>query len=48
MPIAALFAAWLLVEFGMDPRGAIRQVRATRKGAVQTWEQEEYVLRCKG
>lgn len=39
-------AGRLLVEFGMDPREAIRRVRATRPGAIQTREQEEYVLRC--
>jgi ADP-ribosyl-[dinitrogen reductase] hydrolase len=40
-------AARLLVEFGMDPREAIRRVRAARTGAIQTRAQEEYVLRCK-
>jgi len=39
-------AARLLVQFGMDPSEAIRRVRATRTGAIQTREQEEYVLRC--
>lgn len=42
-----LVAARLLIEFGMDPREAIRRVRAARPGAIQTREQEEYVLRCK-
>jgi ADP-ribosyl-[dinitrogen reductase] hydrolase len=41
-------AARLLVEFGMDSREAIRRVRAARKGAIQTREQEEYVLGCGG
>jgi ADP-ribosyl-[dinitrogen reductase] hydrolase len=41
-----MIAARLLVEFGMDPREAIRRVRAARTGAIQTREQEEYVLRC--
>lgn len=41
-----LVAARLLVEFGMDPREAIRRVRAARQGAIQTREQEEYVLKC--
>jgi ADP-ribosyl-[dinitrogen reductase] hydrolase len=40
-----LVAARLLVEFGMEPREAIRRVRAARPGAIQTREQEEYVLR---
>ncbi|RQW83372.1 MAG: protein tyrosine phosphatase [Geobacter sp.] len=40
-------AARLLVEFGMDPREAIRRVRAARMGAIQTREQEDYVLRCR-
>lgn len=40
-------AARLLVEFGMDPREAIRRVRAARSGAIQTRKQEDYVLRCK-
>jgi len=41
-----MIAARLLMEFGMDPRVAIRRVRAARVGAIQTREQEEYVLRC--
>lgn len=41
-----MIAARLLVEFGMDPREAIRRVRAARMGAIQTREQEEYVMRC--
>ena len=41
-----LIAARLLVEFGMEPRDAIRRVRAARPGAIQTREQEEYVLKC--
>jgi len=39
-----LVAARLLVEFGMAPREAIRRVRAARPGAIQTREQEVYVL----
>lgn len=41
-----MIAARLLVEFGMDPREAVRRVRAARTGAIQTREQEEYVLSC--
>lgn len=40
-------AARMLVEFGIEPRKAIRRVRAARSGTIQTREQEEYVLRCK-
>jgi ADP-ribosyl-[dinitrogen reductase] hydrolase len=39
-------AARLLVEFGIDPRAAIAKVRQARPGAIQTWEQEDYVRRC--
>jgi protein-tyrosine phosphatase len=42
-----IIAARLLIEFGMDPREAIRRVRAARSGTIQTREQEEYVRRCK-
>jgi ADP-ribosyl-[dinitrogen reductase] hydrolase len=37
-------AARLLIELGMDPATAIRQVRAARPGAIETPEQERYVL----
>ena len=37
-------ASRLLVEFGTPPDEAIRQVRAARRGAVQTIQQERYVL----
>jgi ADP-ribosylglycohydrolase len=39
-----LVAARLLVEFGCSPPEAIRQVRAARQGAIETSEQEQYVL----
>ena len=39
-----LVAARLLVEFGMAPAKAIRLVRAARPGAIETAEQEAYVL----
>lgn len=38
-----LAVACLLVELGMGPEEAIAQVRAVRPGAIETWEQEEYV-----
>lgn len=38
-----LVVARLLVELGLDPEEAISQVRAVRPGAVETWEQEEYI-----
>jgi ADP-ribosyl-[dinitrogen reductase] hydrolase len=40
-------AARLLVGFGITPREAIAKVRQARPGAIQTWEQEQYVRRCK-
>lgn len=39
-----LLAARILVEFGMSPSKAIRQVRQARPGAIETVEQEHYVL----
>jgi ADP-ribosyl-[dinitrogen reductase] hydrolase len=41
---AGTIAARLLVEFGMEPATAIRQVRTVRPGAIETSEQEKYVL----
>jgi ADP-ribosyl-[dinitrogen reductase] hydrolase len=41
---AGTIAARLLIELGMEPAIAIRQVRAVRSGAIETREQEEYVL----
>lgn len=41
---AGTIAARLLVERGMAPAAAIRQVRAARPGAIETVEQEAYVL----
>ena len=41
---AGTIAARLLVELGMEPAVAIRRVRAVRPGAVETPEQEKYVL----
>ena len=43
---AGTVAARLLVEFGELPARALEQVRAVRPGAVETWEQERYVLSC--
>lgn len=39
-----LLAARILVEFGRSPDEAIRQVRQARPGAIETVEQEHYVL----
>jgi ADP-ribosyl-[dinitrogen reductase] hydrolase len=41
---AGTIGARLLIELGMDPAIAISQVRAVRPGAIETHEQEEYVL----
>lgn len=43
---AGMIAARLLVEFGTDPGKAIRAVRQARRGAIQTREQELYILAC--
>ena len=42
---AGSVAARLLVEFGATPSEAIAQVRAVRPGAIETREQERWVLR---
>lgn len=41
---AGTIAARLLVELGTAPAEAIRQVRAVRRGAIETSAQEQYVL----
>lgn len=41
---AGLTAARLLVELGDDPSEAVRKVRAVRLGAIETRQQEDYVL----
>lgn len=38
-----LVVARLLVELGLEPEEAISRVRTVRPGAVETWEQEEYI-----
>jgi len=40
-------AARLLVELGEAPLSALQRVRAARPGAVETVEQEEYVLQLR-
>ena len=40
---AGTVAALMLVELGMAPDEAIRTVRAARKGAIETREQERYI-----
>ncbi len=40
-----LIAARLLIELGELPSKALDKVRAARPGAVETWQQEEYVLK---
>lgn len=42
-----LVAARLLIEFGERPGDALNRVRAVRPGAVETQEQERYVLGCR-
>ena len=41
---AGTIAARLLVELGMEPTKAIASVRAARPGAIETSEQEKFVL----
>ncbi len=41
-----LIAARLLIELGESPPTALHRVRAARPGAVETREQEMYVLGC--
>ncbi len=41
---AGTIAARLLIELGMEPAIAISRVRAVRHGAIETQEQEKYVL----
>jgi ADP-ribosyl-[dinitrogen reductase] hydrolase len=41
---AGTIAARLLIELGMEPATAIHTVRAVRRGAIETREQEQYVL----
>jgi ADP-ribosyl-[dinitrogen reductase] hydrolase len=40
-----VIAARLLIELGEAPDKALQRVRAARPGAVETPEQEDYVLR---
>ena len=42
-----LLAARLLVEFGLEPEEAIKQVRASRPGAIETKEQEKHIYEYK-
>lgn len=44
---SGLVAGVILVERGCAPRAAIEQVRAVRPGAIETREQERYVLKAK-
>ena len=41
---AGTIAARLLVELGMEPKQAIASVRAVRPGAIETSDQEDFVL----
>lgn len=41
---AGMVAAKLITIMGEDPRAAIERVRAVRPGAIETPEQEAYVL----
>ena len=40
-------AARLLIELGEEADSAINRVRASRPGAIETQEQEEYVRQCR-
>jgi ADP-ribosyl-[dinitrogen reductase] hydrolase len=42
---SGLVAAKLLTELGVPPRDAINRVRAVRRGAIETAEQEAYVMK---
>ncbi len=44
---AGMIAARLLVELGSDPDAAIHAVRRARPGAIETPEQERYVVACR-
>lgn len=44
---AGTIAARLLVEMGVSPADAIRQVRTARPGAIETAAQEQHVLGCR-
>ena len=44
---AGTVAARLLVELGEDSHDAIRKVRVARSGAIETWDQEHHIERCK-
>jgi ADP-ribosyl-[dinitrogen reductase] hydrolase len=41
---AGTVAARMLVELGSTPQEAIRRVRASRRGAIETPAQEAYVM----
>ena len=45
---AGTIGARLLIELGMDPVTAINRVRSVRPGAIETLEQESYVLKLSG
>lgn len=42
---AGTIGARLLIELGLEPAAAMRQVRTVRPGAIETRDQEDYVLR---
>jgi hypothetical protein len=44
LDVVERIAARLLVELGMEPTKAIASVRAVRPGAIETLDQEEFVL----
>jgi len=44
---SGMIAARLLVEFGLDPQAAVLRVRDARPGAIQTRQQEKYVIKSK-
>jgi ADP-ribosyl-[dinitrogen reductase] hydrolase len=44
---AGTIAARLLVELGVEPLTAIAKVREVRPGAIETRDQEQFVLRIR-
>jgi len=42
---AGTIGARLLIELGMEPVAAVEKVRSVRPGAIETHQQEDYVLR---
>ena len=45
---AGTVTAWALTHFERTSESAIREVRSARKGAIENWQQEEWVKRNSG